>query len=67
MPGVFISYRRDDSAGFAGALMRELDQSFGSDNVFMDINDIRAGQDFVRALNEALDACDVLLAVIGPH
>lgn len=67
MPGIFISYRRDDSAGFAGALMRELDQSFGSDNVFMDIGDIRAGQDFVQALNEALDGCDVLLAVIGPH
>jgi uncharacterized protein DUF3592/TIR domain-containing protein len=67
MPGIFISYRRDDSAGFAGALMRELDQRFGSDNVFMDIDDIGAGQDFVRALNEALDACDVLLAVIGPQ
>ena len=37
---VFISYRREDSAGHAGRLHDSLQSHFGADNVFMDLNDI---------------------------
>lgn len=67
MQGIFISYRRDDSGGHAGALARELGQRFGAENVFLDLEDIGGGQDFVLALEQALDHCDVLIALIGPH
>src|SRR5688572_22875039 len=65
MQGIFISYRRDDSGGHAGALARELGQRFGAENVFLDLEDIGGGQDFVLALEQALDHCDVLIALIG--
>ena len=67
MPGVFISYRRDDTKGYAGALLRELNSRIGSDQVFMDIEDIEGGTDFPAVLRESVQSCDVLLALIGPH
>lgn len=65
MPGVFISYRRDDSAGYAGALLRELNERIGPDQVFMDTEDIEAGVEFPAVLRQAVQTCDVLLALIG--
>ena len=35
--GIFISYRRDDSAGYAGRLYDRLTARFGGDRVFMDV------------------------------
>lgn len=66
MAGIFISYRRDDSPGFAGRLAEDLDAAFGAENVFRDIDDIRPGEDFVKAITNNLQSVDVLLAVIGP-
>jgi TIR domain/WD40-like Beta Propeller Repeat len=63
---VFISYRRGDSSGYAGRLYDRLSANFGEDRVFMDIDTIEPGVDFVQVINEALDKCDVFLAVIGP-
>ena len=36
MPGVFISYRRDDTAGLAGRLYKTLEHHFGTGSVFLD-------------------------------
>ena len=44
---VFINYRRDDSIGMAGRLHDRLAQSFGRDKLFMDVDHIPAGVDFV--------------------
>lgn len=66
MPGVFISYRRDDSKGFAGALLRELNRRIGADQVFMDFEDIPGGADFPSVLKEAVASSDVVLVLIGP-
>lgn len=66
MSGVFISYRRDDQAGFAGRLADVLVSTFGADNVFRDIEDIHPGEDFVAAIEQQLPAVDVMLVVIGP-
>ena len=65
MAGIFISYRRDDSAGHAGRLYDRLSDHFGPDQVFMDIDTIRPGQDFVEAVRQAVGGCDGLVAIIG--
>lgn len=62
---VFISYRRGDSAGFAGRLHESLEERLGRDVVFRDVDTIEPGQDFANAIRERLRDCAVLLAVIG--
>src|SRR5215471_9293689 len=64
---VFISYRRDDSAGHAGRVHDRLEREFGRDLLFMDVDAVRLGVNFVKVLSEEVAKCDVLLAVIGPH
>ena len=64
MAGIFISYRRDDSQGFAGRLADDLTEILGPDLVFRDV-EIPAGYDFTEVLTRAVAACDVLLVVIG--
>jgi membrane peptidoglycan carboxypeptidase/serine/threonine protein kinase len=65
-PRIFISYRRDDTRGYAGRVYDAISERFGADRVFMDIDAIRLGRDFTRAITDALDDCDVVLALIGP-
>src|SRR5579862_6168652 len=64
---VFISYRRDDSAGQAGRVHDRLAQEFGRDLLFMDVDAIPLGADFIKVLREEVARCDVLLAIIGPN
>lgn len=66
MAGIFISYRRDDSRGFAGRLADALDAAFGGDFVFRDIDDIAPGADFIAAITRRLAEVDIVLVVIGP-
>lgn len=65
MNGIFISYRREDSEGFARSLFQSLTAHYGADQVFMDVEDIELGLDFVEAIDKSLGACDVLLVLIG--
>ena len=62
---IFISYRRDDTRADAGRLCDRLEAHFGDAQVFMDIDDIRPGQRFNEVLQRTLDACDVLIVLIG--
>jgi hypothetical protein len=64
---IFINYRLDDSMSAAGRLHDRLAQTFGRDSLFMDVDHIPAGVDFVEYLNSQVTACDVFLAVIGPN
>jgi hypothetical protein len=64
---VFISYRRDDSAGHAGRVHDRLVAEFGRDLLFMDVDAIPLGVNFIKVLRGEVAKCDVLLAVIGPH
>jgi hypothetical protein len=65
---VFISYRRDDTAGHAGRLYDSLVARLGPDaHVFMDVDDIEPGVDFTEVLHDAVSSCDVMLALIGPR
>jgi hypothetical protein len=65
MAGVFICYRRDDSAPYAGRVFDRLAAHFGSDHVFLDVDAVAPGQDFVRVLHETLQASDAVVVLIG--
>jgi TIR domain len=65
MSKIFISYRRDDSAGYAHAIHSRLVQHFSKDQVFMDVVTMEPGVNFVRAIEKAVGECDVLVALIG--
>ena len=65
MARIFISYRRDDSAGHAGRVYDRLSDHFGPDQVFMDVDTIAPGRDFVDAVQKAVGGCDGLVAIIG--
>ncbi len=62
---IFINYRRDDAKAEAARLRDRLAQAFGSENVFMDVDNLLAGERFDVKLEEALADTDVFLAVIG--
>src|SRR5262245_12408840 len=64
---IFINYRRDDSTAMAGRLHDRLAQRFGRKTLFMDVDHIPPGVDFVTHLNNQVAACDVFLAIIGPN
>lgn len=64
-PQIFISYRRDDAAGYARAIAEELAGRFDAARVFMDVDDIGAGQGFAEVIRHAVAESGVLLALIG--
>jgi len=65
MGGIFINYRRDETAGEARALFSELSAKLGADSVFMDVDNIAPGRDFRQVLQERLASVDVMLTLIG--
>ncbi len=67
MSRIFINYRRQDSEGYVGRLFDHLIQHFDRNDVFMDVDNIKPGSDFVTQLEEAVALCDVFIAVIGPQ
>jgi len=62
---IFISYRRSDTRADAGRLYDALRRRFGRDQLFMDVDSLQPGQDWVAAVEAAVAQSDVLLAVIG--
>jgi hypothetical protein len=66
MPGkIFVSYRRDDAGAEARSIYERLGRTLAEENIFMDVDRLRAGQRFDRELDKALAECDALIAVIG--
>jgi hypothetical protein len=61
---IFISYRRDDSIDTAATLQRSLEGAGW--NVFRDEGDIHAGHRWHQSLEAALEACQVVIVLIGP-
>jgi hypothetical protein len=64
---VFISYRRDDAAGYAGRLEEALEKRLGRGSVFRDVIDIAPGEDFVAAIRARLAGALTVLVLIGPR
>jgi TIR domain-containing protein len=63
--GVFISYRREDSAGFAGRIYDRLRRELDRDSLFFDVDNIEPGLDFVNILSERVGVCEALVAIVG--
>src|SRR5829696_3478559 len=61
---IFINYRREETAPWAGWLFDRLDARYAG-QVFKDVDSIELGDDFVEVITEAVGSCDVLLALIG--
>ena len=65
MSTIFISYRRENTAGEARALFNDLIARLGENSVFMDVDNIALGRDFRSALQETTASCDLMLVLIG--
>jgi hypothetical protein len=63
--GLFISYRRSDSAGFAGRIADYFTYRYPQVPVFFDATSIEPGQDFVESIKMRLESSAVVLAPIG--
>ncbi len=66
MSAVFISYRRQAALVHARALFERLSREFGPSRVFIDLDGIEIGMDFVSLIDEQLEGCHVMLALIDP-
>lgn len=66
MAKIFISYRREDSQHQADRLHAALSRKMPKKNIFIDVDNIPVGVDFVKHLDQQVGECDVLLALIGP-
>jgi hypothetical protein len=67
MGDIFINYRREDSSPYAGRLYDFLRLAFPDNKVFIDVDSIDPGEDFVDAINTTLAVSRVVIAVIGPN
>ena len=64
---IFISYRREESGGWSGRLYDRLRRDFNRKRIFMDIDSIAYGEDFVKAIETRVAKSEVLIAVIGKN
>jgi hypothetical protein len=64
-PRVFLSYRREDSAAYAGRIEDRLRRALGRNQLFMDVDNVPLGVNFAKLLHDELARCDVLLVMIG--
>ncbi len=65
LPRVYISYRREDSSGYAGRLYDQLASRAQRGTVFRDVDSIAPGVDFSQAVRSAVLEADALVVVIG--
>lgn len=63
---IFISYRHDDSQEFATQLAAQLTQQFGKENVFIDVESIRPGDELRSTIDMRIGQSHVVLPIVGP-
>ncbi len=66
MTMIMVSYRRVDQ-DIAGRIADYLVGKYGEKSVFLDVNSIRTGANFVDRITKAIIASNVVVAVIGPQ
>ena len=66
IPKIFISYRRADSITYADLIYQEFAAQIGKQNLFYDVEAIQLGDNFADIIEERVNSCDVLIAIIGP-
>ena len=62
---IFLCYRRDDTSAETRRLHEDLAAIYGRDAVFIDVDAIPGGADFIDHIDEYLRRCAVMLVVIG--
>ena len=62
---VFICYRRADSGWAARAVFEALAKHISTDDIFMDVESIAIGANFVSVVDEWISKCDIALIIIG--
>ena len=67
MAGIFICYRREDSAGWAGRLAADLVTGLPGVRIFRDVDAIPPGVNFDEYITQAIGSCEVFITLIGPH
>jgi len=64
---IFISYRREDTSGYALAIYNELIKYFDKNQVFFDINSIQSGENFKNVIKQSISQSKLFIAVIGKN
>lgn len=69
MQEIFISYRHDDTAGWAAELGRDLVRAFGRDSLFLDQRDdsLPWGSRWPDEIDRAASRCEAMLVLMGPQ
>jgi hypothetical protein len=62
---VFVSYRREDSREITGRICDRLNNEFGKQAIFRDVDSIPGGVDFREHISKSIDQCTMLVAIIG--
>jgi TIR domain-containing protein len=62
---IFISYRREETAGHAGRLYDRLASHFGDGQVFMDVHSLEGGVDYENIIEQEMASSAVVVALIG--
>jgi hypothetical protein len=62
---LFLCYRREDTQDAAGRLHDRLADAFGFERVFMDIDIVPLGIDFVDHVAEQISRCSVVIVMMG--
>jgi hypothetical protein len=65
MREIFISYRRDDTGGFARAIFQYLARQYGQKCVFMDLETLQPGHDFSIEIEQSMAQAKVMIVLIG--
>jgi hypothetical protein len=60
-----LCYRREDTQDAAGRLHDRLVDAYGSERVFMDIDSVPLGIDFVDHVTEQISRCSAVIVMIG--
>ena len=64
---IFVSYRRQDTQSATGRLCDKLQQHFGVERVFHDVESIEAGADFAELIAAKVAESSAVLAMVGPR
>jgi hypothetical protein len=62
---LFVCYRRDDTQDVTGRLHDRLAETYGFDRVFMDIDSVPLGIDFVDHVAAQISSCAAVVVMIG--
>jgi predicted negative regulator of RcsB-dependent stress response len=67
MSKIFISYRRHDSQSATGRILDRLKEVFKSEEVFLDVDSIPQGVNFLDFIKKKFENAEIIVAVVGKH